>query len=130
MPNFRALIVSLTSTGDPAVKDAALIGAAQKVEHYEIAAYGTARTFARVLGVYVREKHVLTLEDAVRRMSGYPAQRLKMWDRGLLRPGMKADIAVFRAGEPEDDVTLLLVRRLAEARATRGAGARAEIATA
>ena len=52
-------------------------------------------TFARVLGVYVREKHVLTLEDAVRRMSGYPAQRLKMWDRGLVRPGMKADVVVF-----------------------------------
>jgi ferritin-like metal-binding protein YciE len=40
----------ISSTGDPAAKDAALIGAAQKVEHYEIAAYGTARTFARVLG--------------------------------------------------------------------------------
>jgi len=52
-------------------------------------------TFARVLGVYVREKHVLTLEDAVRRMSGYPAERLKLWDRGLVRPGMKADIVVF-----------------------------------
>lgn len=52
-------------------------------------------TFARVLGVYVREKHVLTLEDAVRRMSGYPAHRLKIWDRGLVRPGMKADVVVF-----------------------------------
>jgi N-acyl-D-aspartate/D-glutamate deacylase len=53
------------------------------------------RTFARVLGVYVREKNVLTLEDAVRRMSAYPAQRLKIWDRGMLRPGMKADCIVF-----------------------------------
>jgi N-acyl-D-amino-acid deacylase len=52
-------------------------------------------TFARVLGVYVREKNVLTLEDAVRRMSAYPAQRLKIWDRGMLRPGMKADVIVF-----------------------------------
>jgi dihydroorotase/N-acyl-D-amino-acid deacylase len=52
-------------------------------------------TFARVLGVYVREKQVLTLEDAVRKMSGYPAARLKLWDRGLLRPGMKADVVVF-----------------------------------
>jgi dihydroorotase/N-acyl-D-amino-acid deacylase len=52
-------------------------------------------TFARVLGVYVREKGVLTLEDAVRRMSGFPAQRLKIWDRGMLRPGMKADVIVF-----------------------------------
>jgi dihydroorotase/N-acyl-D-amino-acid deacylase len=52
-------------------------------------------TFARVLGVYVREKHVLTLEEAVRKMSSYPAERLKIWDRGLLRPGMKADVVVF-----------------------------------
>ncbi len=52
-------------------------------------------TFARVLGVYVREKHALTLEDAVRRMSGFPAARLKLWDRGLLRPGMKADVILF-----------------------------------
>jgi N-acyl-D-amino-acid deacylase len=52
-------------------------------------------TFARVLGVYVREKNLLTLEDAVRRMSGFPAQRLKIWDRGMLRPGMKADVIVF-----------------------------------
>ena len=52
-------------------------------------------TFARVLGVYVREKNVLTLEDAARRMSAYPAQRLKIWDRGMLRPGMKADLIVF-----------------------------------
>src|SRR5208282_656283 len=51
-------------------------------------------TFARVLGVYVREQHVLTLEEAVRRMSGYPAQRLKLWERGLLRPGMKADLTI------------------------------------
>jgi dihydroorotase/N-acyl-D-amino-acid deacylase len=52
-------------------------------------------TFARVLGRYVREKQVLTLEEAVRKMSSYPAQRLKIWDRGLLRPGMKADLVIF-----------------------------------
>ena len=37
----------------------------------------------------------LKLEDAVRRMSAYPAERLKIWDRGMLRPGMKADVIVF-----------------------------------
>ena len=52
-------------------------------------------TFPRVLGRYVREQHVLTLEEAVRRMTGFPAARLKLLDRGLLRPGMKADIVVF-----------------------------------
>lgn len=55
-------------------------------------AYGT---FARVLGVYVREKHVLTLEEAVRKMTSFPAQRAGLEDRGVLRPGMKADVVVF-----------------------------------
>ncbi|HEV3199448.1 MAG TPA: D-aminoacylase [Bryobacteraceae bacterium] len=59
-------------------------------------------TFARVLGVYVREQHVLTLEEAVRRMSGYPAERLKLWDRGLVRPGMKADVVVFDPAKVAD----------------------------
>jgi dihydroorotase/N-acyl-D-amino-acid deacylase len=52
-------------------------------------------TFARVLGRYVRERRVLTLEEAVRKMTSLPAARLKLWDRGLLRPGMKADLVVF-----------------------------------
>ena len=52
-------------------------------------------TFARVLGVYVRERHVITLEDAVRKMSSYPADRMNLMDRGLLRPGMKADVVIF-----------------------------------
>jgi dihydroorotase/N-acyl-D-amino-acid deacylase len=52
-------------------------------------------TFARVLGVYVRERTILTLEDAIRKMSSLPAQRLRLFDRGLLRPGMKADVVIF-----------------------------------
>lgn len=52
-------------------------------------------TFARVLGHYVRERKVLTLEDAVRKMTSLPATRLGLSDRGLLKPGMKADIVVF-----------------------------------
>jgi dihydroorotase/N-acyl-D-amino-acid deacylase len=62
-------------------------------------------TFARVLGVYVREKQILTLQDAIRRMSGMPAQRLKFGDRGLLRPGMKADIVVFDPAKVADKAT-------------------------
>ncbi len=54
-------------------------------------------TFARVLGRYVRERKVITLEDAVRRMTSLPAMRFRIMDRGLLRPGMKADVAVFDA---------------------------------
>lgn len=59
-------------------------------------------TFARVLGVYVREQHVIGLEEAVRKMSGLPAQRLKLWNRGLLRPGMKADVVLFDAATVAD----------------------------
>src|SRR5678815_3505297 len=52
-------------------------------------------TNVRVLGYYVRDQRVLTLEDAVRKMSGLPAQILGLRDRGLLREGYAADIAVF-----------------------------------
>jgi len=54
-------------------------------------------TFARVLGRYVRERKVIGLEDAIRKMTSFPANRLGLQDRGLLRPGMRADIAVFDA---------------------------------
>jgi dihydroorotase/N-acyl-D-amino-acid deacylase len=62
-------------------------------------------TFARVLAVYVRERHVLTLEEAVRKMSGMPADRLKFGDRGILRPGMKADVVVFDPALVKDQST-------------------------
>ena len=62
-------------------------------------------TFARVLAVYVREKKTITLEEAVRKMSGYPAQRLGLLDRGILRPGMKADIAGFDPAKVRDMAT-------------------------
>ena len=52
-------------------------------------------TFARVLGVYVREKKLLSLEEAVRKMTAMPAARVGLSDRGLLRSGMKADLVVF-----------------------------------
>ncbi len=52
-------------------------------------------TFPRVLGLYVREKRLLTLEAAVRKMTALPAAIFGIRDRGLLRPGYAADIAVF-----------------------------------
>ena len=52
-------------------------------------------TNVRVLGRYVREEKVLTLEDAVRKMSSLPAQILGLKDRGLLREGFAADVVVF-----------------------------------
>jgi dihydroorotase/N-acyl-D-amino-acid deacylase len=62
-------------------------------------------TFARVLGLYVREKKVLSLETAVQKMSSFPAQRLSLGDRGVLRQGLKADIAVFDAAAIRDTAT-------------------------
>jgi N-acyl-D-amino-acid deacylase len=59
-------------------------------------------TFARVLARYVRERKILTLEDAVRKMSGYPAERLRLLDRGLIRPGMKADLVIFDPAKIQD----------------------------
>ena len=50
---------------------------------------------ARVLGVFVREKRLVGLEEAIRKMSSLPAQTFNLNDRGLLRPGMAADIVIF-----------------------------------
>ena len=52
-------------------------------------------TFPRVLGRYVRERGVLTWEEAVHKMTSVPAGRLGLWDRGVLREGLAADIVVF-----------------------------------
>ena len=52
-------------------------------------------TNVRVLGYYVREQHVLTLEDAIRKMTSLPAQILGLRDRGLIREGYAADLAIF-----------------------------------
>lgn len=62
-------------------------------------------TFPRILGVYVRERGLLTLEDAVRRMTSLNATKLGLRDRGLLRPGMAADLTVFDAAKVGDKAT-------------------------
>jgi N-acyl-D-amino-acid deacylase len=62
-------------------------------------------TFTRVLGYYVRDQHTIGVEEGVRRMSGLPAERLKLWDRGILRPGLKADIVVFDPATIADQAT-------------------------
>ena len=48
-----------------------------------------------MLGVYVRERHTITLEDAIRKMTSLPAARFGLKDRGLIKPGFKADIVLF-----------------------------------
>ena len=71
-------------------------------------------TFARVLAVYVRERRTISLEEAVRKMSSFPAQRLGLQDRGLLRPGMRADIAVFDPARVRDAATFERPHQYAE----------------
>jgi N-acyl-D-amino-acid deacylase len=62
-------------------------------------------TFARVLGRYVRERGLLTLEEAVRKMTSLPASRIRIADRGVLRVGAAADIAVFDPATVTDNST-------------------------
>jgi N-acyl-D-amino-acid deacylase len=64
-------------------------------------------TFPRVLGRYVREKQVLRLEDAIRKMTAFPANKLGLMDRGLLREGMKADMVIFDPSIIADTATYL-----------------------
>jgi len=61
-------------------------------EHPHPRAYGT---FPRILRKYVREEHVLTLEDAIRKFTALPAQRMRFTDRGVLKAGMWADVVIF-----------------------------------
>ena len=61
-------------------------------EHPHPRAYGT---FPRILRKYVREEKKLTLEDAIRKFSALPAQRIRFADRGVLKQGMWADLVIF-----------------------------------
>jgi dihydroorotase/N-acyl-D-amino-acid deacylase len=65
-------------------------------------AYGT---FPRVLGHYARDEHVITLEQAVHKMTGMPAARLGLSDRGVLREGAMADVVVFDPATITDRAT-------------------------
>ncbi|MBK5297175.1 MAG: amidohydrolase family protein, partial [Vicinamibacteria bacterium] len=62
-------------------------------------------TFARILGKYVREEKLLTLEEAIRKMTSRPAARVGLKDRGILRPGLFADITVFDPATIRDVAT-------------------------
>jgi N-acyl-D-aspartate/D-glutamate deacylase len=62
-------------------------------------------TFPRVLGRYVREEKLLSLEEAIRKMTSANAAKIGIYDRGLLRPGMMADVTVFDAARVIDNAT-------------------------
>ncbi len=67
-------------------------------------AYGT---FPRVLGKYVREEKILSLEEAIRKVSALPASVLGLNNRGLLKPGYAADLVIFDADSIKDLATYL-----------------------
>lgn len=94
---LRAPWVDIASDG-PSLATEGLLGEG----HPHPRAFGT---FPRILGHYVREQKVLTLEDGVRRMTSLSAQRLGLKDRGLLREGFWADIAVFDPDRVSDKAT-------------------------
>jgi N-acyl-D-amino-acid deacylase len=96
-------------------------------------------TFPRVLGRYVRDQHLLTWEDAVRKMTALPANTIGMVDRGFLTPGMAADVTVFDpatvidhatyedAGQLSEGIRLVLVNgriALRDGKVTREQGGR------
>ena len=71
---------------------------------YSPCSYGE---FPGVLERYVRNEPVLTLQEAIRKMTSFPAQRLGLWDRGVLRPGAWADIVIFDLERMHDRATNL-----------------------
>jgi len=89
--------VSICNDSPGAAPDG-LLGA----EHPHPRAYGT---FPRILRKYVREEHKLSLEDAIRKFSALPAQRMHLTDRGVLKKGMWADIVIFDPATIHDRAT-------------------------
>jgi N-acyl-D-amino-acid deacylase len=71
-------------------------------EHPHPRAYGT---FPRILRKYVRDEHMLTLEDAIRKFTALPAQRMRLTDRGVLKAGLCADMVIFDPAAIHDVAT-------------------------
>jgi dihydroorotase/N-acyl-D-amino-acid deacylase len=80
-------------------------------EHPHPRAYGT---FPHILRKYVREEHKLSLEDAIRKFSALPAQRMRLTDRGVLKKGMWADIVIFDPATIRDKATFENPNQLSE----------------
>jgi N-acyl-D-aspartate/D-glutamate deacylase len=64
-----------------------------------------------VLERYVRDEPVLRLEEAIRKMTSFPAQRFRLFDRGVLRPGLKADLVILDLDRVRDRATNLWPHR-------------------
>ncbi len=89
--------VSVDNDSEGTAPDGPLAG-----EHPHPRAYGT---FPRVVRKYVREEHLLTLEEAVRKFTALPAGRMRLTDRGVLKAGLAADVVVFDAEKLRDLAT-------------------------
>ena len=81
------------------------------MEHPHPRAYGT---FPRILRKYVREEKKLTLEDAIRKFSALPAQRMRLTDRGVLKAGMWADVVIFDPATVRDLATFAEPNQLSQ----------------
>lgn len=77
-------------------------GVLSRIEGYSPCSYGE---YPYILEKYVREEKVLSLQEAIRKMTSFPAQKLGLRDRGLLREGMWADIVIFDANKIKDRAT-------------------------
>jgi N-acyl-D-amino-acid deacylase len=71
-------------------------------------------SFTKILGTYVRDEKLITLEDAIRRFSSRPAARVGIADRGILRPGFKADVTIFDLATVRDRSTYTEPNRYSE----------------
>lgn len=62
-------------------------------------------TFPRVIAEYVKKRGVITIEDAIRKMTSLPAARMRLFDRGVIREGLKADVTIFDYHQISDTAT-------------------------
>jgi N-acyl-D-amino-acid deacylase len=97
-----------TALRQPWVSIGSDAGASQKIGQIDGIGLPHPRAYGnltRVLAEYWRKRGTITLEDAVRKMTGWPAQRMGLTDRGLIREGMRADVLVFDPAKVQDNAT-------------------------
>jgi N-acyl-D-amino-acid deacylase len=109
-----AVVISIMQESDVrlAVSNPLVIYGSDSEEHAEDGPLSTSKvhprsfgTFTRVLAEYVRKEHTMSLEEAVRKMTSQAASRVGITDRGILRPGMFADITIFDPEKVQDEAT-------------------------
>jgi len=109
-----AVVISIMQDDDVrlAVSNPLVTYGSDSEEHAEDGPLSTSKvhprsfgTFTRVLAEYVRAEHTMTLEEAVRKMTSQAASRVGITDRGILRPGMFADITIFDPTSVQDKAT-------------------------